>query len=114
MGADAMAQREDEFGVYRCDTPEYPDAWVRFRLTGYPFKLRRQMEEITNDREAMLLMLPRVADWSVRDADGREMPSPAECLAQPELLDNLEDPILFWLMRAFWAHRAALNLPRKN
>src|SRR5512139_511913 len=77
-----------EFGTYHCELPEFAEAWVRFNTTGYPFKLRRQMEEAANDREVLLLILPRVAEWAVQRADGQPMPAPAECLARPESLDE--------------------------
>jgi len=117
MNADAMAQpaTEETFGLYRCDVPEYPSAWVKFKLTGYPFKLRRQIDDAANDREVMLLILPRIEAWSVVDAGGQALPEPAECLAQPELLDELEDALLYWIVRVFYDFwRIKLLTPRKN
>ena len=117
MNADALAQQQtatEEFGLYRCDLPEHAQEWVRFKLTGYPFKLRRELDGAENDQAVMLLILQRVIDWSVHDAEGNAMPAPAECIARPELLDNLEDPMLYWIVRSFYSHRAMLNSPRKN
>lgn len=117
MDADALAQPEsgEEFNLYRCDVPEYPDAWVRFKLTGYPFKLRRQIDEAANDSEIMQLILPRVEAWLVNDAAGNAMPAPVECLAEPEKLGELEDALLYWLVRVFYNFwRVRLVTPRKN
>ena len=115
MTADAMAQPEEAFGLYRCDIPEYPAVWVRFKTTGYPFKLRRQFDDSKNDRETMLLVLPRVEAWSVVDAEGVVMPPPDECIAQPDRLDDIEEALLYWLVRVFYDFwRVKLILPRKN
>ena len=104
-----------EFGMYHCDVPEQPDAVIQFKLTGYPFKLRRLWDEAKNDAEIMQLILPRVASWSMRGAGGEPLPPAPDCLNDIGLLDELEETMLMWVTRAFvdfW--RVKLILPRKN
>lgn len=104
-----------EFGVYHCDLPEQPDAIVKFKPAGYPFKLRRQWDEAKNDAEIMQLILPRVESWTMRGASGEPMPPAQACLADIGLLDDLEETLLMWITRCFvdfW--RVKLIKPRKN
>lgn len=104
-----------EFGVYHCDLPEQPEALVKFKPTGYPFKLRRLWDEAKTDGEIMQLILPRVEMWTMRGAGGEPLPSAQECLADIALLDELEETMLVWLTHSFvnfW--RVKLIQPRKN
>ncbi len=107
-----------DFGMYHFDLPGYPPAWVKFKLTGYPFKLRRQWAELlaASDFEGLArLIVPHVAEWNLQRADGQAMPAPAECAAQPETLSELEDAVLFWLERVFFQFwQIDLMYPRKN
>lgn len=104
-----------EWGLYRCELPEQPAAWVQFKTTGYPFKLRRQWEEAKNDAEVLALVLPRVERWSITGANGEPLADPQACLADLHLLDELEEALLMWLTRCFWDFwRVKLLQPRKN
>ena len=104
-----------EFSVYHCDVPEQPDALIKFKMTGYPFKLRRLWDEAKNDAEIMQLIMPRVASWSMLGAGGEPFPSAQDCLSDIALLDELEETMLMWVTRSFvnfW--RLKLIQPRKN
>lgn len=104
-----------EFGVYHCEFPEQPEAMLKFKTTGYPFKLRRQWDETNDAVEILKLILPHVDRWTMRGASGEELPAPAECLDDVAKLDDLEEALVGWLVRSFrefWLVK--LLAPRKN
>jgi len=117
--AQAMASLADawndasEFGMVACGLPDYPGVWVRFVTRGYPFSLRRQWEE-AKDSAVLSIILPRITDWNMLDVDGNPLPLPPN-ERPPTLLDNVDDAVVIWLIRAFWRFwRIDLTTPRKN
>lgn len=75
-------------------------AWVRFRTSGYPRKLRREWDAASPDESAVIL-LRYVEAWSVVDVDGQPVELPAAGGRTAALLDNVEDALVMWLVRSF-------------
>lgn len=103
-----------EFGRVNCEVPEYSGAWVKFKTRGYPFGLRKQWDESSDNIWLIETILKYVDEWSLTDFNGQpiELPDGARPAA---LLDNLEDAVMVWLIGAFrYFWRATLLEPRKN
>lgn len=101
---------EQPFGTKQCDVPGYEDCWVSFRTSGYPRKLRREWDEAEVD-ERYATLLGYVSAWNLRDLAGAAL----ENTRQPGCLDNVEDAVAVWLLRAFttfWL--VELPAPRPN
>lgn len=101
-----------DFGVAHCDLPEYPGIWVRFKTSGYPFRLRREWDA-ADANEALALLVPHLDDWNVMDVDGQVVHLDGERGAA--LFDDVDDGLVWWLMRTFvnfWL--IELPQPRKN
>jgi len=104
-----------EFGTVTCSLPDYPGVWVRFATRGYPFSLRRAWEEAKGDDAVLSIILPRILAWSVVDVDGLPLPLPPDGERPTTLLDNIDDAVVIWMIRAFWRFwRIELPVPRKN
>ena len=104
-------------GTVYCTLPDFPGTWVRFATRGYPFALRRLWAETKDDRTTMeAIILPRVEAWNfVSATNGLSLPLPPKEQRPLECLDDLDDPLLVWLINAFWQWwRAGLHLPRPN
>jgi len=111
--ADASELSEREaFGRKMCDVPEYPDVWVQFKTTGYPFKLRRQWEALNSDQSILSeIILPRITEWNFVDIGG----APVGLSSDLSCLDDVDDSLVAWLIRAFFTFwRSDLYAPRKN
>ena len=87
------------------DKPELPlgrkeyaeGVWVQFKTKGYPFKLRREWESLTDDAAVLGIVLRYVESWSLKDVNGNEIvlgPDPA-------VLDGAEDALIVWLIGSF-------------
>lgn len=46
------------------------DAWVEFKPSGYPFKLRRQLKEASDDEAVLTIILPFVVNCQIPREDG--------------------------------------------
>ena len=104
-----------EFGTVACNLPDYPGVWVRFATRGYPFSLRRTWEEASGDAAVLSIILPRITVWNVADVDGQTIPLPQNGERPTALLDNVDDAVVIWMIRAFWRFwRIDLSVPRKN
>jgi hypothetical protein len=100
----------ETFGHKVCDVPTYEHVWVDFKQNGYPRKLRREWDAADAD-ETLRIVLRYVVAWSVTDLDGQAV----ENTSDGACLDNVEDAVVAWLVRAFvkfWL--AELSLPRPN
>ena len=100
-------------GRLYCTQPEYPETWVRFKDRGYPFKLRREIEPLTTDQQMLPVILPYVVEWNLTGLDGQPVTLPAG-EREAALLDNVDEIVASWLVRAFFEHRGALIRPRPN
>ena len=87
-----------EFGVVRMAGPF--DVWVRFKTTGYPFRMRREWDAAKTDEATLAIVLPRVVEWNIKDADGKAVP--VDLSRGAALLDNVEEPIVVWLIQRFF------------
>lgn len=106
---------KSEFGLRHCPEPDHSGVWVRFYTTGYPFSMRKKWDAAKTASETLELVLPHIADWNVTDLNGKPVVLPANGDRPVELVDNVEDSLLMWLIRdftAFWW--TELLLPRKN
>lgn len=103
-----------EFGVRHCPMDGHTDRWVKFKTSGYPFGLRRKWDAARSDTETLSLILPYVIEWNLVNLDGQPISLPDG--ARPtDLLDDVEDQVLMWLIRefvVFWL--GELLQPRKN
>ena len=104
-----------EFGTVYCHLPDYPGVWVRFATRGYPFSLRRTWDEVKGDDAVLSIILPRVTAGNMLDVDGNPISLPPDGERPTTLLDNIDDTVVIWLIRAFWRFwRIELSVPRKN
>lgn len=104
-----------EFGLRHCTVAGFEQLWVKYQITGYPFSLRRKWDEAKTDRATLELLLPHVAEWNLTTLDGQALELPDVAERKVELVDNVEDQVLMWMIRdfaAFWL--TELLLPRKN
>ncbi len=104
-----------EFGTRHCPLPGYTDRWVKFKTSGYPFGLRRKWDEAKTDAATLTIALKYVAAWNLTGIDGQPVELPADGTRPIELVDNIEDALLMWLIRdfvLFWF--TEVLAPRKN
>lgn len=102
-----------KFGRVECDLPEFPGAWVEFKKSGYPRKLRREWDAAGLD-QTLEIVLRYVEAWQMIGLDGRPIPLPTG-ERKAALLDDAEDALVAWLVRSFirfWL--AELTAPRPN
>ena len=107
-----MADSE-EFGSKVCDVPGFEGVWVRFATRGYPRKLRREWDDADADG-VQRIVLRYVQEWNVSDVAGVAVVLP-DGERPASLLDNVEDVVVVWLIRAFqrlWL--VELLAPRPN
>ena len=91
----------EEFGRKTCDVPGFEHVWVRFATRGYPRKLRREWDEADADG-VQRIVLRYIQEWNVPDVAGAPVPLPAAPAEHPSsLLDDVEDAVVVWLVRAF-------------
>jgi hypothetical protein len=103
-----------DFGRVYCDVPEFTGTFVKFKTRGYPFALRQQWEESTEQNFVTSTVLSYITEWNLADVNGQPIDLPAG-ERSPRLIDNLEDGLVVWLVgafRRFW--RITLLAPRKN
>lgn len=106
---------EHEFGRYECPIPEYAGTWVKFRNVGYPFSLRRRLDEAKLDDMAIIeIILPFVEGWGLADVKGKAVKLPPADKRKSEVLDSVEEGVIAWLIGTFYGHRLALMQPRPN
>lgn len=106
---------EQEFGRYPCPIPEYEGGWVKFRNSGYPFSLRKRLDEAKLDDIAILnIILPFVEGWGLTDVSGRSVVLPPPDKRTSEVLSEIEEGVAAWLIGTFYRHRIALMQPRPN
>lgn len=101
-----------ENGRWPCPLAEYPEAWVKFREKGYPFRLRRELDLVATDVAVLPIILPYVVEWNLPDVNGRSISLPEE--RPTALLDDVDEMLVVWLIRTFYEHRAGLMRPRPN
>ena len=109
--------RREQLGDGRrhCTQPEYPEVWVKFRDRGYPFSLRKDYDEAPlTDMQAIVIVLGYVEEWMLSDMAGQPVLLPANGARKPELLGNVDEMIVAWIIREFGAVRRELMRPRKN
>lgn len=111
--ADAWRESGTAPGVRHCTHPEFPEAWVRFRGHGYPFRLRQDLDGARDDAVVLRIILPYVEDWNLTEVDGKPVDKPGG-QAAPELLDNVDEALVVWLIGEFYRHRGEVISLRKN
>jgi hypothetical protein len=103
------------FGVRHCPLPGLTDLWVKFKTSGYPFKLRKQWDAAKTDTATLAVLLPYIVEWNLIDVDGQPVALPDVAERTVETVANIEDALLMWLIReftVFWF--TELLTPRKN
>uniref|UniRef100_A0A6M3KKR1 Uncharacterized protein n=1 Tax=viral metagenome TaxID=1070528 RepID=A0A6M3KKR1_9ZZZZ len=92
----------------KCDLPAFPDTFVEFRDRPWKFGDRRRTLEAGGDAAALEIILPYVVEWNVKDCGG----NPVDAKAGVDMLDDVEDGVVIWLIRAwFEARLKATQLP---
>ena len=87
--------------------------WVQFKTSGYPRKLRREWDAANTSETVWAIVARYVADWHITDLAGQ--PVPVASVADLRALDNVEDAVVTWIIRAFstfWLTEA--TVPRPN
>jgi hypothetical protein len=99
-----------EFGKKFCDVPGYGDCWVQFKTSGYPRKLRREVDAA--DSAGLWTIIARYISASyLRDLSGDVVTLSADI----GCLDDIEDAVTLWINRAFYAFwLVELVAPRPN
>ena len=88
-----MADEEQPFG-----RKVYGDAWVQFKTSGYPRKLRREWDA-ADYQGAWAIAARYIEGGQVADVDGQAVTlGPGLALTD---LDNVEDAVVSWLFTAF-------------
>jgi len=101
-------------GKRYCTLPEYPGAWGRFKDRGYPFSLRRDYDMASlNDIQTIEAILPFVEEWNMPGIGGADVVLNG-AVRKAELLDDVDEMLIGWLIREFSLHRRELMRPRKN
>ena len=89
------------FGTKQCDVPGYEDCWVRFALSGYPRRLRREWMA-ADYNQTWAIVMRYVTAWQVRDIPGQAVELPPEQAARAyEIVDDVEEAVVGWLVRSF-------------
>lgn len=76
-------------------------AWVEFKATGYPFKLKRMLREAPSDNEVIELIAPFIVACEVPAIDGTTVTS-IKSLAD---LENIEERVVAELIYEFYNFR---------
>ena len=102
----------ESFNRKACEVAGFESLWVEFKTSGYPRKLRREWDDA--DSNGVLGIIMRyVKDWNLTDIHGQPISLTPE--RPTSLLDNVEDSVVVWLIRAFQAFWLwELPQPRKN
>lgn len=87
------------------------DVWVEFREDRWTFGDRRKISESFSDSVTMGIILGYVDAWNVKDINGKDIELGKE--RGIEVLDNVEDDIVVWLVSAWFAARARKTLSKK-
>ena len=91
-----------------CDLPAYAGkVWVDFRETGWKFKDRRTILETTSDLVALNMIVGYVEAWQIPDTS-------FVAGGGIELLDEADDDIVGWLVRAWFEARGKRSGLPKN
>lgn len=85
---------------------EYPDVWVEFKQSGYPFKLSRTLDKSKDATETIRIILGYVTAWNMTDVDGAMVELPDRGGRTPEILDNVDEALTTWFVKAFYENRA--------
>ncbi len=98
------------FGKKFCDVPGYTDCWVQFKTSGYPRKLRREVDAA--DAAGVWAIIARyISASNLRDLDGGVVTLRADMAC----LDDVEDAVTIWINRAFYGFwLRELTAPRPN
>ena len=88
------------------------NAWVEFRASGYPFKLRQQLREATNDEEILAIIIPYIEACSI-PSNGTTLAS----IGKIEDLLDVEEVVvsdIIWKFYDFRAERLREPLTKNN
>ena len=98
-----------------CTLPEYPGVWAKFRLTGYPYAMRRELREAQSETDydaTLTIILRYVVEWNLLDVHGNIIPLPPQ--RDFTLLAEADEGLVVWLIRQFYRYRGELLSPGKN
>jgi hypothetical protein len=87
------------------------DLWVDFREDRWTFGDRRKVVGAFNDAVAMDIILGYVEKWNVKDINGEAVELGDE--RGIEILDNVEDDVVVWLISAWFSARSRRIAPKK-
>ncbi len=95
-------------GIRKSPNPEYPDVWVQFKTSGYPFSLNRTLDKSKDPLFTMQTVLSYVIAWNMTDIDGKAIELPMNGARGPEILDNVDEALTTWIIKAFYENRAEI------
>ena len=95
-------------GTRKSPIAEYPDVWVQFKASGYPFSLTRTLDKSKDALETMRIVLSYVIAWNMTDIEGRVIELPVNGARGPEILDNVDEALTTWVIKAFYENRAEI------
>ena len=81
------------------------EAWVVFKPSGYPFKLRKQLREANNDEAGLALVLPYVVSIHIPTISG----SVLEKLTMVDDLADVEEKTAAQIIYQFYEFRGERN-----
>lgn len=93
-----------------CPLEGFRDTWVEFRDKGWTFGDRRHVIEAVTDSAAVNIILGYVERWNLKDTSGLEVPIKKDI----EVLDQVDDVLVVWLIRAWFQARDQRGTVPKN
>lgn len=81
-------------------------AWVLFKPSGYPFRLRKQLRDATNDEQVLTIMLPYILGIHLPTTDGGEVTK----LSSIDDLENIDEAVATQLVMQFYEFRGERNM----
>ena len=84
----------------------YPDAWVKFRNDGYPFKLAKQLRDASRENEILDIVLKYTESWHLPKVDGNWIGLESNGdKPTPDSLDEVDEAVVVAVIRAFYTFR---------
>ena len=94
-----------------CPLEGFQDLWVEFRDSNWSFGDRRRVTDGMSDSIALDTILKYVVRWNLKDLSGNEVPLEKRTI---EELDAVDDAVVTWLIRAWFAARNQRASAPKN
>ena len=87
-----------------CELGGFEKNWVEFRESPWPFGDRRKMMEGQSDLLSLAVIIGYVTEWSMANGKGKSVPFEPE--GGIDLLDDMDEILVNWLIGAWFEARA--------